>query len=106
MFACLPPSPSLVSFRVGKDGVKLVLNARTVTVTGTRGSLTRSFKHRNMEMTIVDGGKKLRVDIWFGLKKQLASLRTCCSHIENMITGVTKVCVCGTWSGWGLCVLP
>ena len=35
-------------------------------------------------------GKKLRVDMWFGKKKELATLRTITSHIENMITGVTK----------------
>ena len=30
------------------------------------------------------------MDCWFGNKKQLASLRTITSHIDNMITGVTK----------------
>lgn len=38
----------------------------------------------------MDDGKKIRVDCWFGKKKQLASLRTITSHIDNMITGVTK----------------
>lgn len=37
-----------------------------------------------------DGAKKLRVDMWFGKKKQLATLRTITTHVENMITGVTK----------------
>jgi len=72
------------------EGVTVVIKARVVTVTGPRGTLTRTFKHRALEITRVDGGKKLRVDIWFGLKKQLAALRTCCSHMQNMITGVTK----------------
>jgi len=72
------------------DGVSVAIKARKVTVKGPRGELVRSFKYRAMEMTPVEDGKKIRVDIWFGKKKQLAALRTCCTHIENMITGVTK----------------
>merc|ERR1719352_1648225 len=72
------------------EGVTIDIKARTVTVKGPRGELTRAFKHRAMEMTKVDDGKKIRVDIWFGLKKQLAGLRTICTHMENMIVGVTK----------------
>ncbi len=37
-----------------------------------------------------DGERSLKVDIWFGTRETAASLRTVCSHIENMITGVTK----------------
>ena len=32
----------------------------------------------------------VKVDLWFAKKKQLASVRTICSHIENMIVGVTR----------------
>ena len=35
-------------------------------------------------------GDEVQVDMWFGNRKQLACIRTVCSHIENMITGVTK----------------
>ena len=31
-----------------------------------------------------------QVEKWFGRKKELASVRTVCSHIENLIKGVTK----------------
>ena len=37
-----------------------------------------------------EGEKKLRVDCHFGKRKALAAIRTCCSHVQNMITGVTK----------------
>merc|ERR1712125_32793 len=30
------------------------------------------------------------VDLWFATRKQLACVRTVCSHIENMIVGVTR----------------
>ena len=32
----------------------------------------------------------VRVDLWFANRKQLASVRTVCSHISNMIVGVTR----------------
>merc|ERR1712008_366702 len=32
----------------------------------------------------------IRVDLWFANRKQLACVRTICSHIENMIIGVTQ----------------
>jgi len=31
-----------------------------------------------------------QVEKWFGLRKELAAVRTVCSHIENLIKGVTK----------------
>lgn len=31
----------------------------------------------------------LKVEKWFGKKKELAAVRTVCSHIQNMIKGVT-----------------
>jgi large subunit ribosomal protein L9e len=36
------------------------------------------------------GKHRLRVQKWFGNRKELATVRTICSHIENMIVGVTK----------------
>lgn len=41
-------------------------------------------------MKLRHGDKKVRVEKWFGLKKELAVVRTICSHISNMIKGVTK----------------
>ena len=35
--------------------------------------------------------KTVRVEKWFGKKKQLAAVRTVCSHITNLICGVTRV---------------
>lgn len=34
--------------------------------------------------------RTLKVEKWFGKKKELAAVRTVCSHIENMLKGVTK----------------
>merc|ERR1711971_32873 len=32
----------------------------------------------------------LKVNLWFANRKQLACVRTICSHVENMIIGVTR----------------
>merc|ERR1712008_499933 len=37
-----------------------------------------------------DKKKFVKVDLWFANRKQLACVRTVCSHIENMIIGVTR----------------
>ena len=34
---------------------------------------------------------QLRVDKWWGNRKELATVRTICSHVQNMIKGVTMV---------------
>lgn len=69
------------------EDVKLVLDGRKVTVTGKRGTLTRDFRHLTLDMRRVNK-HQLRVDLWFGNRKQLACVRTVCSLIENLITGV------------------
>ncbi len=62
--------------------------ARTVTVTGPRGTLQRQFKGNSFAANLL-GKRTLKVDMWFGDRKQLATLRTITTHIENMIKGVT-----------------
>lgn len=76
---CAPLRPDAVTVSVG---------ARTVTVTGPRGTLKREFKSINFAAEM-RGKRSMRVDMWFGNRKQMACLRTLCSHIENMITGVS-----------------
>ncbi|KAL7433250.1 hypothetical protein ACHAXH_005592 [Discostella pseudostelligera] len=71
------------------EGVEVEINARVVTVKGPRGSLTRDFKNINMDLRRV-GTKGIRVDLWFATRKQLACVRTVCSHIDNMMVGVTR----------------
>lgn len=66
------------------------MRSRVVTVKGPRGILTRSFRHVQVDMQMIKK-RKLRVDKWFGSRKELAAVRTVCTHVENMIRGVTKV---------------
>merc|ERR1712150_140940 len=71
------------------EGVEATVKARTVTVKGARGSLTKAFKHLSVDIYKVDADT-IKVEKWFGKKKELAAVRTVCSHIQNMFKGVTK----------------
>eukprot|EP00700_Malawimonas_jakobiformis_P001908 EC722749.1.p1 GENE.EC722749.1~~EC722749.1.p1 ORF type:complete len:188 (+),score=66.09 EC722749.1:42-605(+) len=70
--------------------VSVSVNARKVTVKGSRGTLTRDFSHIQGDLAMVGGGKKLRIDMWFSTRKQLAAINSVKSEINNMILGVTK----------------
>jgi len=74
------------------QGVTVKLKSRKVTVTGPKGTLERDFKHTPIELKIVKHRKGLavRAELWFGQRKQIATIRTITSHIQNMIDGVTK----------------
>lgn len=71
------------------EGVKVSVKNSLITVTGPRGTLTRSFAHAKLQIEMI-GKKKIKVQKWFGNRRELAVVRTICSHIENMIKGVTK----------------
>ncbi|ELW54045.1 60S ribosomal protein L9 [Tupaia chinensis] len=56
---------------------------------GPRGTLWRDFDHINLELSLLRKKKnRLRVDKWWGNRKELATVRTICSHAQNMIKGV------------------
>mmetsp|Transcript_26109 Transcript_26109/g.44539 ORF Transcript_26109/g.44539 Transcript_26109/m.44539 type:complete len:191 (-) Transcript_26109:273-845(-) len=73
------------------EGVTCTVRARIVTVKGPRGVLVQDFKHLPIDLQFTDEScTELKVDRWFTSGKAPAAIRSCCSHIENMITGVTK----------------
>lgn len=76
------------------DGVKIKVNAKVIEVEGPRGKLSRNFKHLNLDFHLMTdeatGKRKLKIDAWFGSRKTSAAIRTALSHVENLITGVTK----------------
>ncbi|OTF71027.1 60S ribosomal protein L9-like protein [Euroglyphus maynei] len=71
-----------------RDLIHVSVKNRVVRVKGPRGTLTRQFKQQ-LDIQMM-GKKKVLVQKWFGNRKELATVRTICSHIENMIVGVTK----------------
>merc|ERR1712122_199965 len=70
-------------------GIDVSIKSRAVTVKGARGSLTKAFKHLSVDIYKVDNDT-IKVEKWFGKKKELAAVRTVCSHIENLFKGVMK----------------
>ncbi|XP_014445016.1 60S ribosomal protein L9 [Tupaia chinensis] len=72
------------------ENIYVTLKGRTFIMKGPRGSLRRDFYHINVELSLLRKKKKrLRVDKWWGNRKELATIHTVCSHVQNMIKGVT-----------------
>ncbi|ELW64376.1 60S ribosomal protein L9 [Tupaia chinensis] len=70
--------------------VDITLKGCTVIMKGPQGTLLRDFNHINVELSLLGKKKKkLQVDKWWGNRKGLATVRTICGHIQNMIKGVT-----------------
>ena len=70
------------------DNVDVSLEGKKVYVKGANGSLTRDFSF--VTIAIEGEGKKIRVWAKWPRKKEAALVGTITSHIQNMITGVTK----------------
>jgi large subunit ribosomal protein L9e len=71
------------------DGVEVTVKSRKVIVRGPRGTLRRDFRHMAVDVKKLCKNQ-LMVEKWFGIRKELAAVKTVCSHIENMMKGVTK----------------
>ena len=70
------------------DNVNVSLDGKKVNVKGTKGSLTRDFSFATI---VIEGeGKNIRIWAKWPRKKEAALVGTIASHIQNMITGVTK----------------
>lgn len=76
------------------EGLEIKIKAKVIEVKGPRGTLTRNFKHLNLDFQLItdeeSGKQKLKVDAWFGSRKTTASIRTALSHVNNLIIGVTQ----------------
>merc|ERR1712071_586937 len=73
------------------QGLQVKVGKRVVIVKGPRGTLRRSFKDMKLDMKTkkVEKGTIVTVNKWFGNRKEVAAVRTVCSHISNMVKGVT-----------------
>lgn len=70
------------------EGVEVAVEGKTVWVKGALGELKRDFSHA--PVTIKRDAHKVRVEIAWPRKKEAALVGTICSHIKNMMIGVTK----------------
>eukprot|EP01130_Rhizamoeba_saxonica_P011552 TRINITY_DN47_c1_g2_i2.p1 TRINITY_DN47_c1_g2~~TRINITY_DN47_c1_g2_i2.p1 ORF type:complete len:192 (-),score=42.08 TRINITY_DN47_c1_g2_i2:29-604(-) len=69
-------------------GVTVSAKARNVVVRGERGILRRNFRHLACDIRIQAG--YVIVEVWWGNRQANAAVRTVATHIENMMTGVSK----------------
>ena len=76
------------------ESVSIKVHAKVIAVEGPRGKLVRDFKHLNLDFQLIKDAetvkRKLKIDSWFGSRKSSASIRTALSHVDNLITGVTR----------------
>jgi len=70
------------------EDVLVKVEGRVVTVNGEKGELTRDFSHAPISIHLE--GKAITVQANWPRKKETALIGTVSSHIQNMITGVTK----------------
>lgn len=70
------------------DGCTVTLKDQEVTVSGPRGELKRNFNMCPLQMRIE--GNTIFVTCWFPRAKLNAIPQTVVTHIDNMMTGVTK----------------
>merc|ERR1719265_2981225 len=77
------------------DGVKVVIKARKVTVTGPRGTITKDLSHMQIDLRVMNvalkkyKGLHVRIQMWNGKYKHACSVKTFSSLINNMIVGTT-----------------
>merc|ERR1712226_55263 len=81
------------------EGVKVVAKARKITVTGTKGTITKNLSHLPIDIRVIDmskvktsklKGMHVRIQMWQAGYKQACAVTTFKSHISNMIIGVTE----------------
>jgi len=60
-----------------------------ITVSGKHGKLEKDLSHIGCDLRVDADAKKIVATMWFTKGKQKASLRTCLSHVKNMMVGVT-----------------
>lgn len=75
------------------SAVEVSLKAREITVKGKHGQISRSFKHLPLDVALTeneDGKKVMSVQLWLADTTTRATIRTFCSHVQNMMTGVSK----------------
>jgi large subunit ribosomal protein L6 len=70
------------------DNVDVKVEGKKISFKGEKGSLTRDFSYA--PISIEGEGKTIRISAKWPRKKESALVGTIYSHINNMITGVTK----------------
>ncbi|KAK4538810.1 hypothetical protein CDCA_CDCA20G4835 [Cyanidium caldarium] len=72
------------------EGVEVRIKARSLWVRGPRGALHKHVKHIPADLTVQNGGRTIRIDVWHGERKHVACIMTAASVLRNMFAGVLK----------------
>jgi len=73
------------------EGVKIAIKKRIVTVEGPRGKLSKDLSHLSVSFSKVPSlPNTIKIELYHGVRKSVASLRTVRTLINNLIIGVTK----------------
>ncbi|OXB71299.1 UNVERIFIED_CONTAM: hypothetical protein H355_008882 [Colinus virginianus] len=70
--------------------VTVDVRSRSVKVKGRFGEISRSFRHLPISISKTKKGQQLRVEMFYGTRTDLSCIRTLCTHLKNMFTGVTR----------------
>lgn len=70
------------------EGIEVSVDGRAVTVKGEKGTLMRDFSHAPVSIQL--DGDRVKIQTSWPRKREVALVGTVKSHIQNMITGVTK----------------
>ena len=70
------------------EEVEVNVEGRVVIAKGEKGTLTRDFSHAPVSVQLEESVIKIRAN--WPRKREAALVGTICSHIQNMIIGVTK----------------
>jgi len=79
--------------------VTVTIKSRIVTVKGPRGTITKPFNHKAIEIKIMNEatknrqGKHIRLRMWNASYRESAAVTTFKSLIANMLTGCTEVSI-------------
>ncbi len=83
----MPAVEVVKSIRISED-VEANLEGRIFTVKGEKGELTRDFSHTSVSIQLEENIIKVQAN--WPRKREAALVGTVCSHIQNMMIGVTK----------------
>ena len=72
------------------EGIRITQKARVVTVTNVKTGTKLVRKFDTLPVDIKIKGNHVQVVVWMGNKKNVTLVRTICTHIKNMIVGVTS----------------
>jgi large subunit ribosomal protein L9e len=72
------------------EGVTCSVRNRVVTIKGKRGTLIKDLRHLQLDFRFDSKRRTFTAVRWFGTKLDIAPINTAISHVQNMITGVTK----------------